>query len=350
MGQMKTFPAATAKIRALSAALLTNADFVQLLDMKSPVEITRYLLSKPYYKEFLADLDTIFVSRLTIENRLQKYRMHQLTRLSHYYPPAYQSWIDTYLLQFEVQDIQLLLRTFVTDLDAVEMKENLLVLPFSSHVDLDVLIKQRTLRDFIDVLKGTIYEEPLRSLEEEDVLLRQFHMEMQLDKLYFSKMHGAMNKLAQEDRSVMTKLFGQHVDLMNIQWLYRARRYYKLGREEILNYSIPYGKALSFEQMKRLLYSDSFEEELIAFTKRHYGDLFQVRETELWRSFETRFLREVLHVNRQHPMSLVEFLNYSNRLHVEVLNLTSLVEGSKYESDVTPFLLTLTKLPPRGGV
>ena len=74
------------------------------------------------------------------------------------------------------------------------------------------------------------------------------------------KIRKKAKKLSKEDERIVIEALGINIDLINIQWIYRAMKNYRISLEEILIYSIPNGYKLTYPKLKELIYSKGVED------------------------------------------------------------------------------------------
>lgn len=93
-----------------------------------------------------------------------------------------------------------------------------------------------------------------------DTARREFHIEMKLHQLYYGTFLKKADKLGAEDRKIAREIIGLKVDFLNVQWIYRAKKYYGVLPEQMLVYCLPGGAKIGPGRLKKLCYCKSVEE------------------------------------------------------------------------------------------
>ena len=108
-----------------------------------------------------------------------------------------------------------------------------------TEIPLDKLSEAQTVPEILEVLKDTHYYRVLQKLEKsEQVSL--FDFEMTLDLYYFSIIWKQKDKLLKgRDLDLLTRSLGSKIDLLNMMWIYRAKKYYQLTEASIYALLIP---------------------------------------------------------------------------------------------------------------
>lgn len=76
-------------------------------------------------------------------------------------------------------------------------------------------------------LKGTEYYAPLKRLESGEPYL--FDYDLALNLYYFTTMWKKRKKiLKHKELEIFTRDAGAKIDLLNLQWIYRAKKYYNM--------------------------------------------------------------------------------------------------------------------------
>ena len=122
-----------------------------------------------------------------------------------------------------------------------------------SSLDLEALCKARNFSEFTEALEGTVYGELLTQMQEKGQT-GLFDCELRLDLFYFQslwKLRGRI--LGKEEQKILDTCFGSRLDLLNIQWIYRARSFYRLSPAEIYALLIPVHYRLRADKVKQLV-------------------------------------------------------------------------------------------------
>lgn len=143
-----------------------------------------------------------------------------------------------------------------------------------SKLDLEKLTQANTIEEFVNSLKGTEYYSPLSKIGEEYTPLL-FDYGMALDQYYFANIWSVKDKLfKKENLQEIIKAYGNKFDMLNLQWIYRSRRYYHMAPADIYALLIPVHYKLSHKEITALVEAADNEEfrrvlDTTAYKKRY---------------------------------------------------------------------------------
>lgn len=241
--------ALNAKILKMYSDFLVYQDFVNMAEGEDVRFCLNYLKEKKF-----PNIDS-FSDIYEIEEFLEDYRKRQIKKLQGFLPGKYSDFIKAYLERDKVEKIVKILRSL--RMHKEPRVEKLVIggreIPF----------KEETFESFIDNLRDTPYYDYMknyRSSSDEDAL---FSIEMNLDKYYYINLTESIKSLSKKDRDEFKEIFGVKIDLLNIIWIYRAKKYYDISPEEIFNFTI-FGGNYTSEKLLHLSYleEEEFEEEI----------------------------------------------------------------------------------------
>ena len=79
---------------------------------------------------------------------------------------------------------------------------------------------------------------------------------MRLDRFYIETLWKAKNSLEREDKDAFASWLGTDIDMMNIMWIYRGKKFWDFSNERIYTYILPIRYRLSSEDISRMVQSD----------------------------------------------------------------------------------------------
>ena len=123
-----------------------------------------------------------------------------------------------------------------------------------SELDLETLCRAKNFSEFTEALEGTVYGKLLSQMQEKGQT-GLFDCELKLDLFYFQLLWKLRNKTLKQRRSGKSWMicFGSRLDLLNIQWICRARSFYRLSQAEIYALLIPVHYRLRADKVKLLV-------------------------------------------------------------------------------------------------
>ena len=82
-------------------------------------------------------------------------------------------------------------------------------------------------------MQGTEYYEPLRKLRDSNASTL-FDYDLALDLYYYTTLWKEKKKvLKKRELEIFTRDIGSKIDLLNLQWIYRAKKYFKMQPADI---------------------------------------------------------------------------------------------------------------------
>ena len=253
MAGAKDFSAVNTKISGMGKNLLSTSDYDYILSL-SQREILNFLMEKEFIKATdFQELDylSVHIKRILIE---------KMEALSNFMANDYKVLMDLIIDRYKIDDVKKAVRNIYNNNDNLA-KENFVVEEnFFNSVNSGIGIS-----DFIKSLSKERYYDYIRSYNEKIGGEILFYLEMSLDRFHYSDIYKYCDKLDKKSRKKAKELFGTIIDLKNLTWIYRAKKYYDVDDTLIYNYSIFRG--LKFGEDVLLKMSKMDIESFMSFVK-----------------------------------------------------------------------------------
>lgn len=310
----ESLKALNAKILKMYSDFLVYDDFVNMAEGDS----VRYCLSYLKEKKF-KEIDS-FSDIYEIEAFLENYRRGQIKKLQGFLPGKYTDFLKAYLEKENVEKIVKILRSL--RMNKEPRVENLIIAGKS------ISFKEESFESFIENLKDTSYYEYLKnykSSKDEDAL---FSIEMNLDKFYYRNLVDSIKSLPKKDIDEFKKIFGVRIDLLNIIWIYRAKKYYNISPEEIFNFTI-FGGNYTSEKLLHLSYleEEEFEEEI---KKSRYSVLFADGRVIRTGRTSKKLMYSIANKNFRRTDGIGKFMSFLVLLDSELANIDRILEATRF--------------------
>ncbi|MEG0013284.1 MAG: V-type ATPase subunit [Cellulosilyticaceae bacterium] len=330
MSSFACYGAINTKLHARRRALLDTSDWNKMMDFKSVKEVIEFLKKKHGYKEIIPAANTEEMHRGELEVALNQYVVYEIEKILYYFSGPYKEFFKILLMKYEIDNLQLILRTIARGEEVVEVKEHFVYSAKYGVVSYDKLLASRSVIQFVENLKGTPYYEVLKTTTQEDLTTREFDMEMKLNILFYRLLIEKAKQLNEEDKKIAEDMIGTEIDYLNVQWIYRATKYFDISREEILIYSIPGGRKISFARLKGLIYTKTLEEfEKLAEKYLGYALFQQSDDISLEKAIDKRIYQLIKNLKDDENITMP--LAYIYRMEIEVKELIAVTEGIRYE-------------------
>lgn len=337
MATKSLYYAVNTKILAMFGKLLKDDDYKKIIQFKTPSEIAAYLRKSTFYGEFLDGMDDLKREGEDIERALKYGLINYMDKLMHYFTGEYRDFFKCFYIKYEIYDLKKIARLIHIDKDFKKTKENLIFAGKYKYINVDQIIKSKSMEELIRGLEGTIYYPFVENLIDGNKEENLFRFEMALDRAYFTIVEDKLKKLSKADRDAFYKLYGCYIDMLNIQIIYRGKKYYKLSPEEIFNYTISRGYKYNYSGIKRLCYlgsDDEFKEEVKGSP---YGfimkgdtlqDIYMERRINRYMYFKLKSAKGRFNNDITTVLAFLEFIEF------QVRDIISIIEKNRYEMDV----------------
>lgn len=335
MKGLLSYGALTTKVRAMRGKLLKEEDYRTMASFETVPEVADYLSALSPYSGLFSSLDSGDLHRGRIERLLNETLRRDYAKLYRFASMKQRQFFKLYFMHFETDLLKNCLRAIAARQPMPPVDEESEAF-FRKHSPLDLsrVTTASTLDELIDSLEGTMFYPILNSLREAGDA-GHFDYEMALDLFYFRTTWKAIQKkLARPDRELALQNFGTKLDLLNLQWIYRTKRYYNSSAETIKNLLIPIHCRLHEPQFERLLAAESREEFFNALSETWYGPRLRAADMEEKPDLELLYymILNQIHraASRNHPYSMASLYAYLYFKEEEVRRIVTVIEGVRY--------------------
>ena len=345
--------AESVKARTRRASLLGNDDFKLLLELTSVSDIAVYL-GKSAYATILKGFTLENMHRAELEFLLGLSILSEGVSFRHYAGFSDKKLLDFWLESFDIMlfknHFRLMLGT--TEWDHHLVPDRMLDIVADFHltlVDKDKLLSGSSLKDIImavksDNLRTALFEalpgrENVSITDDAEFQKASFDTGMILDRYYFNNLYAAVAGIGGTEGYLLRMLIGTRVDLMNIYWIYRARRFFNMSPEEALTLIIKARHHADFTLLSKVAFAEPHAL-AGALSGTPYACVFQVdssnaalREVEIECNLY-RLLSDV--AGRVFLSGTLGFQNvaaYLTLKELEVRDLVAVVEAVRYNFD-----------------
>jgi len=332
MDAVRIHGAVAVKVKAMESKLLSDDDYINLLNLNSISECARYLKEKTAYGRFLADADVDTIHRGELEGRIKKNIIYNIDKIIHYYSGSYKEFINTFYAKYEIDDLKDLAREVYKKGRIENYQDNVFIGKYSK-ADPGKILAAKSVRDMIIALKDTVFEKYTIPLIDDNRRENLFRFEMALDMAYYSILQKEWDKLSSEDQKTIRYVFGTIGDVLNIQWIYRGKKFYNIEPQILLNYTIKLYNRLNFKKIKELCYERSLSQFVDRARQTPYGFLFKNDETidiYMDRRMHRYIYYNLQKIDRNTNMNIINVVAYILFLEFEARDIISIIEIIRY--------------------
>lgn len=334
MSKLLKYSGITTKVRAMKSRLLSIDDYQKLSNSETTTEFTAFLKKHPGYSEFFSNLDEQRLHRGEIERVLNDTIYFDYAKIYRFASIEQRKELNIYFSYFEIKLLK-------TCLQCVFHKESPIVIPHNktfignhSNIKVEALAESKSMDEFIANLKNTEYYSLFLKLQTTNHHTL-FDYQMQLDIYYFQKVWKQIKKHVKgSDSKILNNILGKEIDLLNLLWIYRSKKYYNISASNIYSYIIPVSHRLSKSDLNRLVEANSTEELIKVFESTFYHKAYQDLEDISFEELYFKILKKVYKANKmKYPSSIAPIIYYLFLKTRELDRLTSVLECIRYNLD-----------------
>lgn len=336
MGNLLTYSGIVTKIRAMEARLLREENFVEIANLHSVPEVVNYLRDNSSYVFVLGDLDESQLHRGDIEKILIGQLYYDYSKIYRFCNLEQRKFLKLYIKRYEIDLINYCFRIVINHYEQpFDLNYKKQFFDRYSQISIEKLITSRTTDELVENLKGTEYYEPLSRLRDKPSITL-FDYDLTLDQYYFSQVWKDRKKvLKKKELELYTRDCGTKLDLLNLQWIYRAKKYYHMQAADIYSLLVPIHYKLKTEQVKDLVESPSLDEFEVQIQKTYYGKRYQFSGELTIEQTYTECLHKLYVLDkRRNPYSIAAINTYLFLKEEELRKLTTAIECIRY--NLTP--------------
>ena len=281
MGSLITYSGIATKVKAMERWRIKDGQFEEMASLESVPEAVDYLRRFLPYREIFDELEEKDMHRASIEQRLNLSQYRDFAKLYKFANMNQRRFLDLYFMHYEISIIKTCLRNAVGHR---EQRQDLSMFRdfFERHssIDLILLSQSGSMAQFVGNLKGSPYHEPLsRMLEDGRASLPA--CETALDMLYFRTMWKIKDKyLSKEERKILAQCFGTRMDMLNLEWICRSKKFYQLSPGEIYAMLIPIQLHLTKGEINKMAEAETLPQLYELIRASWYGKLDVIRQSE----------------------------------------------------------------------
>lgn len=332
MGNLMSYSGIVTKIHAMKAKLLTEQDFETISGFGNVPEVIEYLKNTPAYAEYIGQMDISLYHRGNVEKILYQSLYDDYSRIFRFSGMKQKKFLKEYWKRYEVDLINYCFRIVFNHYDVpfdVEYKKRFF--DRYSQISVDRLITSRNTEELVENLRDTEYYAPLKRISEyEHATLFDFDLALVL--YYYSTMWKKGKRLLDgKEKEIFQRDFGSRVDMLNIQWIYRAKKYYHMLPPDIYSLTLPFHYRLTVEEFRGLVEAPTVEELRHKMEETYYARKYHFDDERTMEHRCAEIMRHLYTVDwRNNPYSIASINTYLFLKEEEINKLTTALECIRY--------------------
>lgn len=332
MGNLLTYSGIVTKLRAMEARLLTPQQFEEIAALHNVPEVVSYLKEHSSYADVLGEIEQSRLHRGDIEKLLIQSLYHDYTKIYRFCSLEQRKFLKLYLKRYETDLINYCFRIVINHYsEPFDLNYKRPFFDRYSQISIERLITSRTTDELIENLKGTEYYAPLRKIRDRGSVTL-FDYDLALNLYYFSSLWKERKRvLKKKEQEFFTADCGSKIDLLNLQWIYRAKKYYNMPVADIYSMLIPIRYKISTEMMKSLVEASNLDEFFAAMRRTSYSRHYDFEQKLTIERMYADCLEHLYTVDRRrNPYSIAAINTYLFLKEEELKKLTTAIECIRY--------------------
>ncbi|HHT50614.1 MAG TPA: V-type ATPase subunit [Eubacteriaceae bacterium] len=341
----KQFSSVNTKVSAMKSKTLMDKDYINIMQLSSMEDVLDYLIDNTVYQDVLWDLRGKEVNRNIIENRLFRYRETLIEKLMIYVDDKYKDLFKKFLLLYEIEDLKLIFKAIRGRINPQYIDTYLFSNSKYATIDFPRLLEQNTLTGILNSLKDTIYYRLIEPYYKELDDKFNFYLEMALDKFYYHELMESIHKFPYSIINKYEEIFRNKIDLYNLEWIYRATKYFELSKDEILNFALDNGFKYDINRLQKILRtfdpknpqkSIKGSQYEFLFSPEYNMDLFMERRINRYIYYQTQKLY------RSSILSFGKTISFIELIEFEIKDIFTIIESKRYQmpaNEVSKYLI-----------
>jgi len=330
-GKQITYSAIKAKTAAMRARHLSDTQYAELISKPSVSDVCSYLKDNTVYAPLFAGYNERNLHRGEVETLLDSYMQSEVHKLYNFCGRNTREMLSYTYIRYEIEQLKSILRGILTGVHIDIRYDTQNFFHNKLTVDLEKVAASANIREFLNAIADSPYYKvlaPILSQPGADM----YTFEMLLDAYYFKHMWKVKDKVLRgEDKAVVTESFGREIDMLNLCWIYRCKRYYDMAGSLIFSAIIPIHYKISKTALADMINTPDADTFVRLAAKTQYKELFADLDTMfIEQNYANLAHKKMRALMRKHPFSIASVLGYTHFLELEISRITAAIESIRY--------------------
>lgn len=335
MGNSLTYGGIITKVKAMSSQLVTRQDYERIAQLETTADFVNFLRAKPSYYRIFKDVNETTIHRGQIEELIKTSVLMDFSRIYIFATREQRAFLDIFFLRYEVNILKDCLELIYNQKNALHLADFEPFFEKHSDLNITVLAGSTSVDEFVSCLEGSRYYSLLSNLHNSSDNISLSDYEAQLDIFFFQQIWKMIKKnFKRKDKKCMLTLFGTQIDMLNIMWVYRSKKFYSVEAKEIYLTIIPIHYHLKKEQLIKLVESPGITEFLQVLSETHYRNyILPDKKQSIEHEYSDTINRLYRQLTSNSSHSMIHILYYLFRKEEELDYVTTALECIRYNLD-----------------
>ena len=325
-----------AKARAKYGKRLKEKEYRNLLDCKSVAEVAAYLKANTDYHDVLTGINEYDIHRGQLEVLIKQKLFYNLSSFVRYELSVGEQLADYVIARAEIEEILDALMLMSAGRQEEYSQAAPLYLAKHTKIRMEQFSSIQTYGEFLDALGSSVYRRLLAPFEPKpgepvDV----FAVENQLYSYLFSHVQEIIDhRVRGKTKKEVRELFQGYIDLENYARIIRMKKRFRAHPEFIEKNLLPFG-SLKPKQLNALIHAENANQAAAIFRTTSRGK----KTANVEYNFVDELAQRIKFISGKHYIHFsshppVVLLSYIFLADTEVHNITTIVEGIRYQVSV----------------
>ena len=310
------------------AKLLKEKDYDTIAGLGTVTEAIEYLKDKTAYAPYVERMDVSLYHRGNVEKILYQSLFDDYSRIFRFAGMEQKTFLKLYWKRYEVDLINYCLTIVFNQYEKpfdLEYKKEFF--DRYSQISIDRLITSKNIDELVDNLRDTEYYGALARIRDSGAGTL-FDYDLALDLYYFSTMWKKGKRVLKgHEQKIFLKDYGMKIDLLNLQWIYRSKRYYHMTSAQIYALLIPVHHRLKKDVVKSLVEAENMSAFSQLLEQTYYAKRYDSFKVDTLESMYAAIMKHILSSeSRQDPYSVATIYSYHYNKEHEVTRLIIALE------------------------
>ena len=229
------------RVRVKYSTLLTPQEFAGLFEAADFSALIG-LLKRTAYGPYLMRVEENDLTPRQAVYQIKSRMADACATVARLAPAQARPLVIQFYRNFEVDNLKAVLRGILTGAAWDRVRYVLFPLGSMTVLPAQAMLEAGSVGAAVERLHGTPYYGTLaHAMKRYTAEQSLFPLEVALDLSYWRELWNNANRLPNRDRAQSRRLVGSLVDVNNLMWAIRYRVYHHLSKEELINYTLPFG-------------------------------------------------------------------------------------------------------------
>ena len=332
MGELLAYSGVSVKLRAMQSRLFTREEYQELGSSKNVEEALEYLRRHPAYQQVFSRYEGWDLHREQIENILDESIGIDFQKIYRFSSVKQREFLDMYFRKYEVEILKKCLG-MIFDHREISLDLSCFQEFFSQHSRLDPerLSRCEDVEALLAASSDTPYGACIARVKERGGN-SPWDYGMALDYEYLMDFWNWRKKhLKGETLELITQIYGVKMELLDIQWIVRGKKYYQMPDHDLYALMLPVGIHIRRQELAKLVESATMEELQKRLAQTYYGRHYPEFDADNMEQLYVKIRQELQHkLVRRNPCTIAGVASYIFDKEHEIDRITSVLECVRY--------------------